>query len=62
LDGFGNSALIEAMTCVQNRRFVCWQQQRRGGRAARRMLNEPVAWSLRRRQWCRPRVSRPDRR
>ena len=26
LDGFDNKALIDAMTCVHNRRFLCWKR------------------------------------
>jgi hypothetical protein len=27
LNGFDNNALIEAMTCVENQRFLCWKRQ-----------------------------------
>jgi hypothetical protein len=26
LPGFNNEAVIESMTCVENKRFVCWQR------------------------------------
>jgi len=26
LPGFNNEAVIESMTCVENKRFVCWQK------------------------------------